>query len=125
MVVSKKVEEEMEEVINDVVDAHYKMRVKKRQIPTESKNIRDPDNILMDLEAKHMERSTRIMLNRDKGKPWEELINDEMDLKEELKIAELYCDLRENDPDTSSEELYELAKMQYKLGLRSKDTIEY
>ena len=121
MVVSKKVEEEMEEVINDVVDAHYKMRVKKRQIPTESKNIRDPDNILMDLEAKHMERSTRIMLNRDKGKPWEELINDERDLKAELEITLIYCDLREKDPDTSQEELLELATMQHKLGIRVKE----
>ena len=119
MVVSKKVEDDMEEVINDVVDAYYKMGLNRRKIPTESKNIRDVNAITVDLEAKHMERSTRIMLNRDKGKPWEELINDERDLKEELEISLLYCDLREKDTDTSEEELLELATMQYKLGIRS------
>ena len=125
MVVSKKVEDDMEEVINDVVDAYYKMGLNRRKIPTESKNIRDVNAITVDLEAKHMERSTRIMLNRDKGKPWEELINDERDLKEELEISLLYCDLREKDTDTSEEELLELATMQYKLGIRSKDTLKY
>ena len=122
---SKKVEDDMEEVINDVVDAYYKMGLNRRKIPTESKNIRDVNAITVDLEAKHMERSTRIMLNRDKGKPWEELINDERDLKEELEISLLYCDLREKDTDTSEEELLELATMQYKLGIRSKDTLKY